>query len=594
MYFSSGLILNSGPIASLQLTPSFTDDGLPKPLVLVGTNGSGKTGALSTIADALAEIAAQYFINALPAHGAGHKYFRMLGGRSLRINQSFELSALKFVHGNTDFLIRAKSGSVPSDAIPRSFTQFDPLAGLAGGGSEKVFSGDTGKLHEIFAGGAYAFFPSSRYEIPHWANTQVLERNPEWDFTPSVSDRLENPIIVESSFQELKSWLLDVVSARTIDFHHVLAATDLDLLKRSYRGGHYINVSNSLGLDEIFSTILGRRVRIARLMGGSKDRRVCIAEGNEIVLNSIDHLSAGQSSLLSIFGTVARYGNVPRLPLDQLQGLVLVDEIDDHLHADLQHDALPKLMKLFPRIQFIVSSHAPLFLLGMQKAFGEDGFSIVDLPSGLTIGPERFSEFESSLSYFRATLSFENLLQARIGAAGPPLVLTEGQTDPTYLKAASELLGFADLTTGVEFDWVGAPDVRGAQGGGKSHLDDAVKFLVNNPQFQIRKVLFLYDPETRKSSFDSGNLHVRTLTQIPTAKRKNGIENLLPDHVFEPRFFQNTVMGKGDDKGPVPMLQKTQLAEYLCNAKRDPADFSAFRDALEVIRELLLPVQQEA
>src|ERR1700686_66500 len=125
MYFSSGLILNSGAISCLELAASFDDRDLPKPLVLVGTNGSGKTGALSTIADALAEIAAQHFVDALPQReGSGHSYFRILGGRNLRLNQPFELSALKFTHGNLNYIVRAKAGKISSDSIPTGFTDF--------------------------------------------------------------------------------------------------------------------------------------------------------------------------------------------------------------------------------------------------------------------------------------------------------------------------------------------------------------------------------------------------------------------------------------------------------------------------------------
>jgi hypothetical protein len=588
MYFSSGLILNSGPISCLELKPSFDDKGLPKPLILVGTNGSGKTGALSTIADALAEIAAQHFQDVLPQLGAGHSYFRVLGGRNLRLNQPFELSALKFTHGNIDYFVRAKAGTISSGSIPTSFTHFNPMANLALEGSNKTVEGDNNQIANIFGAGAYVFFPSSRFEIPHWANKEILERNPEWDFNPHFSNRLEKPIVVQSSLQELKPWFLDVISEQLVDFHSVLFATDLAQLQASFLQKHAQAIANASGVSAIVSKILGQEARMARLVGGARDRKVCIASGSEMILPSIDHLSAGQSSLLSIFGTIAMYGNVPRIPIDRIEGIAIVDEIDDHLHADLQHEALPQLMKLFPRMQFIVSSHAPLFLLGMRKVFGDDGFTMIELPSGITIGPERFSEFETSFAYFRATQSFDAAIQEKVRSSGRPLVLTEGQTDPQYLKTACELLGFDDLADQIEFDWVGAPAGQGAQGGGKTHLDDALKFLTNNPQFQIRKVLFLYDPETKKPPRDEGNLHVRTLPQNINAKRQSGIENLLPDHVFEDQFFETKIMGKGDDKGPVPFLQKTRLCESLCGVKRDHKDFEAFRHTLEIIRSLLL------
>jgi len=46
--------------------------------------------------------------------------------------------------------------------------------------------------------------------------------------------------------------------------------------------------------------------------------------------------------------------------LDQIAGIVLVDEIDLHLHPAWQREIVPVLGSAFPRIQFILSSHSPL------------------------------------------------------------------------------------------------------------------------------------------------------------------------------------------------------------------------------------------
>lgn len=45
-----------------------------------------------------------------------------------------------------------------------------------------------------------------------------------------------------------------------------------------------------------------------------------------------------------------------------LEGIVLIDEIETHLHLELQKKILPVLTKLFPNIQFIVSTHSPFVL----------------------------------------------------------------------------------------------------------------------------------------------------------------------------------------------------------------------------------------
>jgi len=49
---------------------------------------------------------------------------------------------------------------------------------------------------------------------------------------------------------------------------------------------------------------------------------------------------------------------------DELIGLVLIDELENHLHPRLQRQLPISLQKLFPRVQFIVSTHSPIPLLG--------------------------------------------------------------------------------------------------------------------------------------------------------------------------------------------------------------------------------------
>lgn len=46
--------------------------------------------------------------------------------------------------------------------------------------------------------------------------------------------------------------------------------------------------------------------------------------------------------------------------------LFLVDEIETHLHVDLQKKVLPFLISFFPKIQFIVTTHSPFVYLLYQ------------------------------------------------------------------------------------------------------------------------------------------------------------------------------------------------------------------------------------
>lgn len=49
-----------------------------------------------------------------------------------------------------------------------------------------------------------------------------------------------------------------------------------------------------------------------------------------------------------------------------MNGIVLIDEVDAHLHLSLQKNILPILKKLFPNLQFIVTTHSPFVLNSVE------------------------------------------------------------------------------------------------------------------------------------------------------------------------------------------------------------------------------------
>ncbi len=53
-------------------------------------------------------------------------------------------------------------------------------------------------------------------------------------------------------------------------------------------------------------------------------------------------------------------------------GIVLIDEVETHLHLQLQKEILPLLTTLFPNIQFIVSTHSPFVLNSLANATAYD------------------------------------------------------------------------------------------------------------------------------------------------------------------------------------------------------------------------------
>jgi hypothetical protein len=83
---------------------------------------------------------------------------------------------------------------------------------------------------------------------------------------------------------------------------------------------------------------------------------------------TLNDLAAGYRSILTMIGDmVMRLSEVEGKDIDDLKGIVLIDEIDAHLHPKYQYE-LPKLLSdVFPKVQFIVTTHSPIPILGLPE-----------------------------------------------------------------------------------------------------------------------------------------------------------------------------------------------------------------------------------
>ncbi len=77
---------------------------------------------------------------------------------------------------------------------------------------------------------------------------------------------------------------------------------------------------------------------------------------------NLDQLSDGEKNLIALVGDIARRLTIVNPnrenPLEG-EGVILIDEIDLHLHPSWQRTIIPKLLKVFPNCQFFISTHSP-------------------------------------------------------------------------------------------------------------------------------------------------------------------------------------------------------------------------------------------
>ena len=93
-------------------------------------------------------------------------------------------------------------------------------------------------------------------------------------------------------------------------------------------------------------------------------------------------LSMGYAAVFDIIGDlIMRMESKRRY---DLEGLVLIDEIETHLHVDLQKKIVPILTQLFPNIQFVLTTHSPFILNSTANAVVYDLEKKLLVKDGLT------------------------------------------------------------------------------------------------------------------------------------------------------------------------------------------------------------------
>lgn len=133
----------------------------------------------------------------------------------------------------------------------------------------------------------------------------------------------------------------------------------------------------------------------------------------------LNQLSDGYKSTISLVADIAYRMAVlnPQLlgdVCDKTDGVVLIDEVDLHLHPSWQQRILKDLMAVFPRVQFIVTTHAPAVIntIRAENLLLLDGHDIYNVPgevygkdvNAILSGPMNVSkrpvDVENMFSYF--------------------------------------------------------------------------------------------------------------------------------------------------------------------------------------------------
>ena len=434
------VMINCAPFERLEL--DFGDENIT---LLSGINGSGKTTILSYIVDAFYELAKKGFENEF--ENKKTKYYRISSSLFSKDRTIPSIVYLRFLLEDGRFAdyidIRDACTQEQYDTlldIPDKITYSNIEQQLKKQGVNKYWAiSDKQEITNMFSNYIFTYFPAYRYETPYFLNDPYkfqLEFTKDMGFTGYLS----NPIEVTSDLPDIANWIMDVV-------------LDQDIYKGSAQRAW-------TQLNEIITNILFNKTHIKtrvgigqRFAGATRISIMDRANNGGQVYPSIFTMSSGELALLCLFVEILKQTDKIGKEISNISGIILIDEIDKHLHIKLQKEVLPTLIAMFPNIQFIASSHSPFLGLGLADA-NIVTYRILDLDNGGVSCPpqdnELFKEvYNMMISENDRYASKYRALEDGIKSSKRPLIITEGKTDWKHLKAAMKALSISDLD--VEF-----------------------------------------------------------------------------------------------------------------------------------------------
>ena len=468
MYLENIEIENYGAIEKLSYTMPFNENGNPQPVVLIGKNGVGKTLLLSNIIHALIEQKRKVYDN-IP-EVSENKYYRLGSKAYIREGANHSYIYYNFTNNNyyVDLMLNDYDKFKTKEYKVETYKNIDIA-------SEKIkndgfYSNSSKPGKEEFNNSIFLYFPADRYYCPKWLNkgNTNIKFNMEYENFVGQSN---SDMIRDNVLEDIESWILDVIIDKMLYegetvIHPIQKQNDNNYYfveKHKYSGK---NTNIHMYINEIVNKIFNNntsRIGISK----KAPRRISFmyrkADGTEDeFIPDFKNVSSGEMMTLAMFCAILKecdrvLGN-KSIDIKDIEGIVLIDEIDLHLHSDFAKEVLPSIITYFPKIQFIVSSHSPFFLLGMNQIFDSE-CKFLSLPDGVIMNNiESFDEIQKC--YDMLDKSYNDIVkkleayEEKLKVIDKPLIITEGKTDWKHIKNALNMFKergeFLDLDILIE------------------------------------------------------------------------------------------------------------------------------------------------
>lgn len=495
-YLEKAIFINRAPFEHLEL--GFKENGIS---VLTAANGKGKTTILSHLVDAFYELAKLFYNNEF--EGKENKYYRVSSSIfSIKQGQP-SIVYFRFLLDNKqiDYVdIREQcSQDYYDENIPISDKiQFSEISRQLKNHPNikywKLNSNKNNIVESIFNSNLVTYFPSYRYEMPSFLNNP-FQFKIDYKLDNPFSGYLTNQIEVITGIRQIANWLMDVV----LDWEVYKETQQIQLPNGTHKT---VDITPEYTLWNNINNILRETLSSKKIDGNIRfgigkrnnagSRLAIVSEDNNGIQTTIAPnifcLSSGELAILCCFGELLRQADslMSNISLQNVHGIVLIDEVDKHLHIKLQKEILPKLFNLFPNVQFIVSSHSPFLNMGLADE-AIDRTQIIDLDnSGIVCEPtnnDLYREvYEMMINENQRFADRYNDLVNQIKINTKPLIITEGKTDYRHIKKAIEILGRND----IDVDFFQVPDKWGS-----SNLKEMLECISRIKQ--QKKIIGIFD-----------------------------------------------------------------------------------------------------
>lgn len=573
IHLSEILIINRAPFSSLRISMNESDIA-----VLTAINGRGKTTVLSHIVDAFYEMTKHHFSDIAER---AEDYYRISSNLDSLDSTRPSLVYLRFIAEDQKIDYIDLRGPCTKEDYEISISLDNPInfetqlaKPLELSGNIKYVTKNLSKelANNIFPKNVTTYFPAYRFEIPSYLNKPFQERL-VFSTNTRFTGRLDKPFEVYTSLPTIANWLMDVV---------------LDIRQGNGTSQNLFKSLNTIITNALSSKNFGA-VRFGvgpRQMSSTRIQIMQDIPESQTIYPSIFRLSSGESALFCIFAEILRHADSAAATdnLAELSGIVLIDEVDKHLHIKLQKEVLPKLFSLFPKIQFIVSSHSPFLNMGLAELL-PDRSRVIDIHSGLTIAPSTDPQYQEVYEMMinentRFKSLYESVL-AQIDVDKQLQILSEGKNYEHIKKALSilapDILGKIKLINGAE-DKSGDQQLKNVFEI-MSKANHSGNFLVvwDCDSSQIaEKVLETHS--FYKFCFEKNNKNIFV---------EKGIENLYSSDLFTPDLYDEKVtnIGYGGTKKE-NTFNKNRFCEKIKGLTK-AEDFSKFQPLVEKIRSLI-------